>query len=394
MAKGLFLLYESATGYALFEVNESEEIAAKDKEAQKTITDLSLFSKICKLKAYLPFKTAEDALENINSVSEGIVTDALKTFLNNNLPKKSKKYRLGVMDPKIGQSIAQEIDFQLASDENVMELLRGCRMHFSRIVKGLEGGAQERAQLGLAHSYSRCKVKFNVNRNDNMIIQAIALLDQMDKDVNTFSMRCREWYSWHFPELVKIVNDNHQFSKCVLAILNRADFCKLMQKDEDDEERAAKIEELNKITLDEDLTAQIIAASKISMGVDCSPLDMKNIQMFASRVTSLAKFQQGMKDYLADRMANVAPNLQAHIGDSVGARLISHAGSLTNLAKYPASTVQVSGFSLLIIISALLLCFFASLLLCFFASLLPRGILSDPVSCLGLLDPRCREGPF
>ena len=27
----------------------------------------------------------------------------------------------------------------------------------------------------------------------------------------------------------------------------------------------------------------------------------------------------------------------------VGARLISHAGSLTNLAKYPASTVQILG---------------------------------------------------
>lgn len=28
-----------------------------------------------------------------------------------------------------------------------------------------------KAQLGLAHSYSRAKVKFNVNRADNMIIQ-------------------------------------------------------------------------------------------------------------------------------------------------------------------------------------------------------------------------------
>jgi len=42
-------------------------------------------------------------------------------------------------------------------------------------------------------------------------------------------------------------------------------------------------------------------------------------------------------------MANVAPNLAALIGDTVGARLISHAGSLTNLAKYPASTVQILG---------------------------------------------------
>ena len=43
-----------------------------------------------------------------------------------------------------------------------------------------------------------------------MIIQAIALLDTLDKDINTFVMRVREWYSWHFPELVKIVPDNYQ----------------------------------------------------------------------------------------------------------------------------------------------------------------------------------------
>jgi nucleolar protein 56 len=42
-------------------------------------------------------------------------------------------------------------------------------------------------------------------------------------------------------------------------------------------------------------------------------------------------------------MGDVAPNLAALIGEMVGARLISHAGSLTNLAKYPASTVQILG---------------------------------------------------
>lgn len=49
----------------------------------------------------------------------------------------------------------------------------------------------EKAQLGLGHSYSRAKVKFNVNRVDNMVIQAIFLLDTLDKDINTFSMRVR-----------------------------------------------------------------------------------------------------------------------------------------------------------------------------------------------------------
>lgn len=43
------------------------------------------------------------------------------------------------------------------------------------------------------------------------------------------------------------------------------------------------------------------------------------------------------------QMGVVAPNLAALIGDTVGARLISKAGSLTSLAKCPASTVQILG---------------------------------------------------
>ena len=71
------------------------------------------------------------------------------------------------------------------------ELLRGIRLYFHKLVKGLPELAAAKAQLGLGHSYSRAKVKFNVHRSDNMIIQSISLLDQLDKDINTFSMRIR-----------------------------------------------------------------------------------------------------------------------------------------------------------------------------------------------------------
>ena len=71
-------------------------------------------------------------------------------------------------------------------------------------MQGLENRDLDRAQLGLAHAYSRSRVKFDVNRADKHIIQSIAILDQMDKDLNTFAMRVREWYSWHFPEMVKV----------------------------------------------------------------------------------------------------------------------------------------------------------------------------------------------
>ena len=62
------------------------------------------------------------------------------------------------------------------------------------------------------------QVKFNPGRADNMIIQSIALLDQMDKDINTFAMRVKEWYCWHFPELRQVVPDNFLFARCASFI--------------------------------------------------------------------------------------------------------------------------------------------------------------------------------
>ncbi len=54
-----------------------------------------------------------------------------------------------------------------------------------------------KANLGLAHAYSRHNVEFDVNRQDKPIIQAIAIVEQMDKNQNQFAMRIKEWFSWH-----------------------------------------------------------------------------------------------------------------------------------------------------------------------------------------------------
>merc|ERR1739842_54814 len=77
--------------------------------------------------------------------------------------------------------------------------------------------------------------------------------------------------------------------------------------------------------------------------MDISPIDLLNINMFAARVIGLSDYRKELVVYLRNKMEAVAPNLATLIGDTVGARLISHAGSLTNLAKYPASTVQILG---------------------------------------------------
>lgn len=123
----------------------------------------------------------------------GVVNESLKAFLEMNLPKAGKKNKveLGVSERNLAGAIKGELGVECSTDEIVQELIRGIRLWADKLLGQLKEGDLEKAQLGLGHSYSRAKVKFNVNRSDNMIIQAIALLDQMDKDVNTFAMRVR-----------------------------------------------------------------------------------------------------------------------------------------------------------------------------------------------------------
>jgi len=144
-------------------------------------------------------------------------------------------------------------------------------------------------------------------------------------------MRIREWYSYHFPELIKIVPENALYAKVVKLIKNRKELTQDM------------LEQIEAILMDSARAQAVIDASKSSMGMDISPVDLLNIDMFASRVIGLTDYRKELSTYLQSKMSLVAPNLATLIGDTVGARLISHAGSLTNLAKAPASTVQILG---------------------------------------------------
>lgn len=255
-----------------------------------------------------------------------------------NLPKagKKKKVVLGVSDKTLSQSIKKAVENVECetgdTSEVVADMLRGLRLHAAKLLKQLQEGDIKTAQLGLGHHYSRDKVHFSVQKNDNHIIQAIAILDGLDKAINTFSMRVREWYSWHFPELVKIVSENQKYAKVALFVKDKKTL-----SDESLHDLAAIVDD------DEDIAKAVIDAAKVSMGQDIGEADMENVTTFAERVVSLANYRKSLMAYLTSKMGVVAPNLAALIGDIVGARLISHAGSLTNLSKYPASTVQILG---------------------------------------------------
>merc|ERR1739846_209093 len=181
--------------------------------------------------------------------------------------------------------------------------------------------------LGLAHSLSRYKLKFSPDKIDTMIVQAVSLLDDLDKELNNYIMRCREWYGWHFPELGKIITDNLAFVRTVELMGTRDN---------------AKSIDLSDV-LPEEVEEKVKEAAEISMGTEISGEDIINIKHLCQQVVEIQEYRGQLYEYLKNRMMAIAPNLTVLVGELVGARLIAHAGTLMNLAKHPASTVQILG---------------------------------------------------
>jgi nucleolar protein 56 len=337
MSLDLYLLLETASGYGLFLRKEFDELgqASLDASVLQQLEEPKSFKKIVELKSFHPFLTAEEALAEISAISSGECSEGLKEFLSINVPKVKKSkdatFKIGIQDPKLAEAV-KEAGFPVTLAQSAKELIRACRTHFARAVSTVSENDLDRARCGLGHAFSRNKLKFDTNRQDKPIINTIAVVDGLDKNINTFAMRVREWYGWHFPELAKIVTDNIVYAKLAKLIAIRDEF------DFDN-----KMEAVSTVCGSEEISEEIRKAAMHTMGQDMENLDMKNIHHFADQVVKLADMRAHLQQYLKSKMDVVAPNLTSLIGETVGARLISHAGSLTNLAKYPASTIQILG---------------------------------------------------
>ena len=329
-----YFLYECSLGYALFEVLGYEEISQSSEEFQQSIMDFKKVSKIIKKIAFMPFTTSEQALENTKMVNDCILSPELESFLDEHFPRsKSNKNKLGCVDKNFSQKISEILGIKTVVGEFLVEISRAIRVHIHKFL-GVDDMTLTKSELGLAHAYSRFKCMFDVNRQDKPVIQSIALIDLLDKDINSFCMRIKEWFSWHFPELGKIISDNYLYIRIVNLIEQRKNLL------DNKEELKPKLDE---ITLDPEISKQIIEAAQLSMGSDISKVDLMNIKYFSDRVDSLIKYREKLSNYLKEKTNSLAPNTSALVGETVTARLISHSGSLSTLAKYPASTIQILG---------------------------------------------------
>jgi len=180
----------------------------------------------------------------------------------------------------------------------------------------------------VSFEYTRRKLRSAASKRDLLAIQAIRAIDDIDKTINLFSERLREWYSIHFPELDKLIEDHQMYSSIV---------SKFGYRDE------ISNEGLDELGVSKDFAIKILDAAKKSIGADISDVDIKAIRMLSDTILDLYRIRAELTDYIESVMREVAPNVASLVGPTLGARLLSIAGSLEDLAKMPASTIQVLG---------------------------------------------------
>jgi len=322
----MLLLFETPAGYALFKVLDEKRIE-KVSDIVKGFSDEESASEIVQLEAFRKFKDTKEALVATDKLVNGLMPKILEKFLKKNIISQEVQETLVTSDKKLGNLIKTELNIECSHSKKMDELFRGIRSQLNALVTGLSETEMKSMTLGLAHGLSRYKLKFSTEKVDTMIIQAVSLLDDLDKEINNYMMRLKEWYGWHFPELAKIVTDNLQYARTVKAIGIRFDVAE------------ANLSEF----LTEEIETEVRQAAEISMGSEITETDKKFIINLADQVSELAEYRESLSEYLKTRMNAVAPNLTLMVGELVGAKLIAHAGSLINLAKYPASTIQILG---------------------------------------------------
>lgn len=165
-------------------------------------------------------------------------------------------------------------------------------------------------------------------KRDLLIAQAIQAIDDLDKTLNLFASRLREWYGLHFPELSRLIDKHETYLKLVGNLGGRTNFTS---------------KNLEKAGLSSDNIKTIVDSTKTSMGANVADEDLEKIRDMCRNTLELYRIRSDLENYVDSTMKVVAPNIYSLVGALLGARLIALAGGLGNLAKRPASTIQVLG---------------------------------------------------
>lgn len=251
-----------------------------------------------------------------------------------NLVERLKKQNYSIFiveNPDLADAIKKDLDVNVET-KVLVDLSEKLRERMGDI--GVEFGfIKEPAEIrrwirDVTIELSKMRIRRATEKRDLLVVQAAQALDDLDQTLNLFMSRLREWYGIHFPELSRLVDKHETYARLVYSIGRKENF---------------SIERLEKEGFPRNRAMQIVESARASMGADLQDMDIEQIRKFTVNILQLYEFRSNLENYVDVLMEEVAPNIRALAGSSLGARLISLAGGLENLAKLPASTVQVLG---------------------------------------------------
>lgn len=274
-------------------------------------------------------KNASKIAENLAEMESGKSISEIGTLVDS-LRKKGHNC-LVFENAELAQKVREEtgIDVEVRSPSEVSQKLLG-NLGEIAVEAGFLKDPSEMTRLihDVSMEMSKAKVRKATGKRDLLIVQAIQATDDLDKMLNLFMGRIREWYGLHFPELDRIIENHETYARLLRNLGKRENFT---------------AETLEKEGLPQSKSLAVVSAAERSMGADLYDEDVEQIQMMCEHTLGLYEARADIDKYVDKMMEEVAPNTRALAGPTLGARLIAIAGGLVNLGKMPASTVQVLG---------------------------------------------------
>jgi len=273
-------------------------------------------------------KKPQVAAEKILKAEEGKVSEEIASLIY--MLQKAGYDTILFENAKVAEEVQKSLGVKTEVSKPVEVKPLHARMEQIAVEAGLVKDAKE---LGLwnrnvSMELAKLRVKDAAEKRDLVIAQAIQTLDDLDRTVNLFMGRLREWYGVHFPELDRLIEKHETYARLIMNLGGKKNFT---------------VEALEKETVPKERAENIEILGVKSMGADMAERDLAKIQALSNCVLGLYELRKNMESYVEKTMEEVAPNTKAVAGALLGARLIAIAGSLQNLALKPASTIQVLG---------------------------------------------------
>ncbi|MGQ4892738.1 MAG: C/D box methylation guide ribonucleoprotein complex aNOP56 subunit [Candidatus Njordarchaeia archaeon] len=178
--------------------------------------------------------------------------------------------------------------------------------------------------IGLTQS----KIMEEGEKRDQMIIKAVTIQEDLTKMYNILVSHVREWYGFYFHELGKVVEDHDLYIRLVYELGRIENFTR---------------ENIEKFVKDKKLIDKILKARESAVPIKITDLDLERIKGICELAMNMNEEREKIMDYLDTLMREAAPNIRSLVGSIIGAKLIRKAGGLEQLAKMPASTIQILG---------------------------------------------------